>query len=159
MEYREPVQQHFSVWRELNQHFTVVLIAGPAPQRSALDQPINQLDRTVVTKAELLRNGPHRRARAGRQAFDGEQKLVLLGFNALGAGGFLAEVQELPDTVPELGQLAKPKFGYIRSARRGEVGVLTMSHRRNPSNKQAITFDAGSRSSGCLGGDPGCRCR
>jgi hypothetical protein len=35
---------------------------------------------------------------------------MLLGFDTLGAGRFLAKVQELPYTVPELSKAAKASF-------------------------------------------------
>jgi hypothetical protein len=103
MKNREPMQQHFAVWGQLDQHFAMILIARPALQSSAFDQPADQLDRTVVAQTELLRDCRHGWTRAGWQALDGEQKLMLLGFDALGTGGFLTEVQELPDTMAELG--------------------------------------------------------
>lgn len=115
MKNREPVQQRLSKGRQPDQNFAMIFIAGSALQGSAFDQSINQLYRTVMPKTQLLRDRRHRRTCAAGETLDGKQKLVLLRFNSLGTGGIFAEVQEFPDTVTELGQLAKAKFGYIRS--------------------------------------------
>lgn len=126
---REPVKQHFTAGRQLNQHLAMIFVAVPALECSAIDQAIDQLDAAVVAQAKLLRDCGHGRTDAARPALDGQQELALR-FNSLGVGGFLAEVQEFPDTASELGKLAKTKFGYIRCNRIENVGVLTVSHRR-----------------------------
>jgi hypothetical protein len=43
--------------------------------------------------------------------------LVLLRLNAIGSSGFLAEAQELPDTVAKFGKLAKTRSRYISAPR------------------------------------------
>jgi hypothetical protein len=63
-----------------------------------------------MTKAELPGKCGYRGTGILRQALDRQQKLRLLRFDALGAGRFLAEVQELPDAAPELSQPAKARF-------------------------------------------------
>lgn len=72
------MQQRFTKCRQLNQHFAMIFIPRPAPQCSALHQPVDQLNRTVMAKTQLLRNRSHRRPRAPRKSLDGKQKLVLL---------------------------------------------------------------------------------
>jgi hypothetical protein len=104
------MQQHFSMRREFNQDFSLILVAVPATKGAALYQPIYEFDRAVVTKTKLLGKRCDGGTAVLRQSLDCQQNLVLLGLNTLGAGRFFAEVQELPDTVTELGKPPKAKF-------------------------------------------------
>jgi hypothetical protein len=91
----------------------VILIAVASRHRSLLHETVNQFHHAVMAKAEPVREGCDRGAGFFGQAFDGEEKLVLLRFNVTGASGFFAEVQELADAVTEFRKLAITCLGNI----------------------------------------------
>jgi hypothetical protein len=57
---------------------------------------------------------------------------MLLGFDTLGAGRFLAKAQELPYTVPELSKPTNARFRNIRFECFRAMVILTGSHWRRP---------------------------
>jgi hypothetical protein len=104
------MQQGFAVRRELHQHFTMILISVSALQRALVNETIYKFYGAVMAKAELLGKCGNSGTIALGQAPERQKKLMLLGFDALGAGRFFAKMQELPDTVPKLSKLAKAGF-------------------------------------------------
>ena len=57
---------------------------------------------------------------------------MLLRFDALRAGRFLTEVQELPDLVPEGGELTKTSFRNIGCDCFRSMSILAGNHCRRP---------------------------
>lgn len=96
--------------RNDHEHFATILFAMQPLQSAAFNETIYKFRRTVMAKAELPGECGDGRTSARGQAHDCQKKLVLLGFDALGAGCVFAEVQELPYTVPELSKPAKTGF-------------------------------------------------
>ena len=88
----------------------VLATAGVAVCDQARTGPTDLRLVAVQAKAELPRKCGYRGTSVLRQALDRQQKLMLLGLDALGAGRFLAKVEELPDAAPELSQPAKARF-------------------------------------------------
>jgi len=113
MKNRKLVQQFLAMLSELDEDLAAVLVAVTPPYRAAGYQAIHEFHRAVMSQKQLLRESGYSRARAGGQAFDGKQKLMLVRFDALGASGFFAEMQELPNAAPELGELPKARFGNV----------------------------------------------
>ena len=91
---------------EFNQDFTTILIAGPASYRAMFHQAVHKLHGAVMTEAKSLGKCCDGGTDSLGQSFDGKQKLMLLRFDGLGSSGFVAEVQELTDAVPEFSELA-----------------------------------------------------
>jgi len=81
-----------------------------AAQGALVNKAIYKFHSAGMAAAELLREGGISGTSALGQALDGQEKLMLLRFDALGASGFLAEMQELPDTMPGLSKPAKARF-------------------------------------------------
>jgi hypothetical protein len=78
--------------------------------RLALDetgrfQPIYQFDRGVMSQGETIRQLANGRLGTIGQAFQRQQRLVLLRLDAMLSGLYLAELKEMPELVPELSQL------------------------------------------------------
>lgn len=88
----------------------MIVIPVSALQGALVNEAIYKFHGTMMAKAELPRKCSNSRMIALGQALERQEKLMLLGFDTLGAGGFLAKVQKLPDTVPELSKLAKACF-------------------------------------------------
>ena len=103
------------MWREFDEDFTLIFVVVPASNGAAFHKAIYQFDGAVMAKAKLLRKCGDGGTAVPWQSFDGQQYLVLLRFKSLGAGCILAEVQELTDTVTELGKAPKAELRYIRS--------------------------------------------
>jgi hypothetical protein len=101
------VQQGFAARREFHEHFAMIQVAVLSTYGAEVHQAIDQLNRAVMAKTKQVGERSNRRTRAFRQSFHCEQKLMLLGFNALGAGRFFAEAQKLADAVPKFGKPSK----------------------------------------------------
>jgi hypothetical protein len=104
------MQQSFAVWRKFHEHLAVILISEPTSQGALVNETIYKLHSTVMAKAELPGERSYSRTSAPGQALDRQKKLMLLGFDTFGTGRFLAEVQELTDSVPELSEPPKTRF-------------------------------------------------
>src|SRR5690242_19810219 len=110
MKNRKLVQQYLTTLSEFDENLATVLVAVTPPYHSADHQPIDEFHRAVVPQTQLLRESGDSGTRAAGQAFYGKQKLMLVRFDAFGTGSFFAEMQELPNAAPELGELAKARF-------------------------------------------------
>jgi hypothetical protein len=98
------------VWREFYEHFAMILIPVSTPQGVVVNETTDKFHRTMMAKAELLRECRNSRTSSLGQALHSQKKLVLLGFDAFRTSRFLTKVQELPDTAPKLSKLAKACF-------------------------------------------------
>jgi len=129
---RKTMQQSFTARGQLYEHFTMILVSMPTPHGALVDETIDQLHRTVMAKAEPLRESGYGRANPSRQTLDCQKQLMLLGLYALGTGGFLAEMQELADTVTELSESAEASLGKVGVGRFPAAVILTSIHWRRP---------------------------
>jgi hypothetical protein len=89
---------------ELQRSLATVLTVRPSLDESALDRPTHQLDSAVVMDQQALRDRADVRLLPWRQRVQEEQELMLLGLDASGANGGLAEGEKPPDLVPQLGE-------------------------------------------------------
>lgn len=86
-------------------YLSPVALPGPeATYESPLFEPIDQPHGTVMPDEKLFRQLPNRGAEIRIQRADRQQHLVLLSLKSFDFGRFLAEMQELPNLVPELSQ-------------------------------------------------------
>ena len=104
------VQQVLAMPGEFDENLAMILVAVTPPYGAAGDKAVHEFHGTVMPQKQLLGESGNRGTRAARQTFDGKEKLVLVGFDAFGAGGFFTEMQELPNAAPEFGKLPKTRF-------------------------------------------------
>ena len=90
----QQLQQRFSATREGQHDFAAVRHAARAPYQALPFQAIYQFHRAVMLNQQPLGQHPDRSHPVGGQAFDSQQRLVLLRLDARGAHGVLAEIQE-----------------------------------------------------------------
>lgn len=100
----KPAELRCSVRSELDANLPVILAAADPFDEALTREPIHQPDGAVVADDHVLGEFPDGRALAGAKRPDGEQDLVLLGFQSFGAGGLLAEVEESANSVAELAE-------------------------------------------------------
>jgi hypothetical protein len=85
----------------------MILSAAMRSTIAMFGQPVHQFNRAVMAnqhaRGEFANGGLH----AIRQAFDGQQKLVLLRLDSAGARLVFAEPQKAADLKAELGQVLK----------------------------------------------------
>src|SRR5215469_11744903 len=70
----------------------------------ALLQPVEQTHGAVMADQQVSCQTTNRWAVAASQGFDGQQHLVLVGLQSLGAGGVFAEVEESPNLEAEIAE-------------------------------------------------------
>ena len=99
------MQQILAVGGEFNKYFAMILVVVPAFHCPAFHQTIHEFSSAVMAKAKPVGKRLNSRTNSLRQSLDRKQKLMLLGFNALGSGRFLAEAKELTDATPEFRKL------------------------------------------------------
>jgi hypothetical protein len=100
----ELAQQPFSLGGQVDGYLPAVDAVALPLHQTVCDQAVNQLHRAVVADLQPLRQRADTGLDPLGKAADNKQQLVLLGIDAGGAGGLLAEGEELPDLVPEFGQ-------------------------------------------------------
>jgi hypothetical protein len=91
--------EFFASTRELNEHLAAIRGAWHPHDKFLRYKPVNQPDGAVVAKLQSFRQFAHGEPFATGKALDGQQRLVLLGRDAGGLGGFLAETDEPPKRV------------------------------------------------------------
>lgn len=101
MRSRELRQFGFAARGDGDQHLAAVGLGARAPNVSAPRQPIDELYGGVVLNLKSLGEYADHGFAIGLGA-QGEEKLVLLGFDIGSARGLLAEVQEAADVVTEV---------------------------------------------------------
>ena len=118
--------------RKFHKHFAMILIPVSTLQGALFNETIYKFHSAVMAQAELLRECGNSGTSALGQALDHQEKLMLLRFDALGASGFFAKMQELPDTVAELSKPAKARFRNIRFVYFRAMVILAGNHWRRP---------------------------
>jgi len=104
---REPVEQRLALVCQVHEHTPTIVCVVLAAHKTARDGAIDELDGTVVLDGQPGGDVAHRRRLVGsRQAFEGEQELVLLGFDAGRVGGAFREVEEAAQLEAEASQRA-----------------------------------------------------
>ena len=103
---RQLAQHSLAARRQVNQHLAVVLRAAASPCQASLLQPVKKLHGAVMLNLEPLGQVADRGWRSTGQPLHGQQQLVLLRLESRGASRLLAEMQEPPDLMTELGQSA-----------------------------------------------------
>jgi hypothetical protein len=94
-------QDRFAGWPQRNDDFAAGALAS---DQSLPRQPIDQLDRRVMTELEPLRKVPDRRAPPVLQSLHLEQQEILLRCDARVPRRDLANMQKLADVVTQLRQ-------------------------------------------------------
>lgn len=82
---------------------SVVIGYGPLNQSDSLES-VDESDGAVVRNLELLGEFPDRYPVPARESFDREQRLILLGFESVRSGGFLAKTQKNAQGVAEFSE-------------------------------------------------------
>ena len=76
-------------------YLAAVRLAAHASNKAVSFQPVAQFHRTVMLDLQALREHSHCRLQISRESLDGQQRLMLVRFNACGAGRLLA-IGEVP---------------------------------------------------------------
>jgi len=118
------VENAFTRGGKANKDFTAVVGCGLARNGAALDHAIDEFDGTVMTDlkpgGKLADGGEF----SDGQSFDGEEKLMLLRLDAVGAGSFFAIAKEETDLMSKLGEAA---IGGQREVAGGNCHIYIVS--------------------------------
>ena len=76
-------------------------------------QPIDQLDSRVMAQREPIRQFANCRMRTGGQAFQGQQRLMLVRLDSVFPCLCFAELKKMPKLVAKLGELLVVAYGQI----------------------------------------------
>jgi len=101
MRKRKALEEAFAARGDAQQDFARVGVASGAFEQSLRFEAAAQFNRAMVANLQALGERANGGGQRGRQSFQGKQSLVLLGLDAGGAGGILAEIQEAADFVAE----------------------------------------------------------
>src|SRR5580658_665285 len=101
---RQLPQHPLALRRQHQQHFPPVVLRPLSPHVASFFQPVDQLHRAVMLNLHPVRQLPDPRSNSLRHPLDGQHELVLSPLQPGRLHGALAEVQKLPNLVPELGQ-------------------------------------------------------
>jgi hypothetical protein len=99
------MQQFLTMRGKFYEHFPAVFLTVPTRDRSAIHEAIDQFNGTVMAQTEPFRKRPDGRTAPLRQSFYGQEDLVLMWFDALRSGRFLAQVLEVANAIAELRKL------------------------------------------------------
>jgi hypothetical protein len=100
----EPAQEPLSTRCNLQRSLSAVCHARASLDEPTLDRTPNEVDRAVVSNLEPFRDERHRGSLVATDRLENEQQLMLLRLDARLSGRDLAEREEAPDLVPELGE-------------------------------------------------------
>ena len=103
--------------READENFATVIGGGFANDIAAGGEAVDQLDGAVVTDLKTVGEFGDSGELSRGKAFDGEEELVLLGLDSMGAGGFFAVTEKFADLVAEFGERAVGVEGEITGGR------------------------------------------
>ena len=99
------LQDFFTATGELNKEdLTTIFRRGSTDDEFLQHQPIHQPNRAMVAKLQPFGQFAHRDRVARREAFDGQQRLMLLCCDACGTCCCLAEMEEPPQRVAKCRQ-------------------------------------------------------
>jgi hypothetical protein len=102
----ETAQDRSAGGSEPNPDFALIFDTRSSRNRATCLEPIHQFNGAVVLDKKTRGNFPDSGLYAFGKSLDCEQQLVLLRFDAVFFCQCLAEVKELADLTPELGQIA-----------------------------------------------------
>ena len=105
MRNRQAMQQCLTLLRKPNKHFAVIRLRRHPLYRSVLCQPAHQFNSAVMTNKHPRRELAYRGLRSIRQAFNGQQKLMLLRLDSMSVRLILAEPQKPANLVAEFSQV------------------------------------------------------
>ena len=88
------------------EHLPAILRACGANHKPLVFHAIHEFDHAVMPELQPVRQLSDGRGMPVRQTFDCEQKLMLLRLQSEPPDLLLAEMQETPDLIPELGQIS-----------------------------------------------------
>lgn len=80
---------------ETQNNLAAICLAAHASNKAVSFQPVAQFHRTVMLDLQTLREHSHCRLQISRESLNGQQRLMLVGFNACGARRLLA-IGEIP---------------------------------------------------------------
>jgi len=101
---RELAEDFFAAGRDGEEHLAAIGGAAAALDKTFRGEAASEFDGGVVLKLEAFGENADRGALAGRETFDREHGLVLLGLEAGGTGGLFAEAEEAADFVAQIGE-------------------------------------------------------
>jgi len=98
---------------EPDSHLTAIFRSPASLNEIPVFEPIYQSDRAVMTDEKMTGQFPHSGIACVGERPDRQKHLVLLRFQTFFAGLTLAEMQKLPDSIPEIGQRAVVRRGQV----------------------------------------------
>lgn len=104
MQMRELPENRLTTRGDPDEHPAAVASVTLAHDQPFLVEPVDQPDGTVMSDVKARGQRPDGRRDLRWQSLQGQQQLVLLSVQSMGARGALAEGEEAADPVPELGQ-------------------------------------------------------
>src|SRR5205085_10727640 len=128
---RQVAQQPLAPAGQFNQHHATVRSGRAAAYQPVALRAIDKLDRAVVLDLQPAGKFTNGGLQAGGQAFNGQQQLMLLRFEASFARGFLTEAQEVANVIAQLGERAI--FGS------GDSGLCVAWHRAGSTWRAHLT--------------------
>lgn len=111
----EAPQQLFSPGAQMDQHLPAILGICLAFNKTARHHAVDQFDGGVMANLETPRDLADGRRKRYREAFHGQQKLMLMRLQSMGPGGLLRVMEETPNVMTKVGQ------GTIESGRGFQV--------------------------------------
>ena len=100
---RQFLQYFLPLGRQAYVDLSPVIDAAAAANQRPFLQPVDQLDRAVMLNLQALRQVGNACSLFRAYRLGGQHELMLLRLNSCATGSLLAEVQEAPDVVAELG--------------------------------------------------------
>ena len=97
-------QERLSTCRKAYEHVPAVALASNSPDEAAGLHAIDELDGAVVLDLQTLRQDADGRVPTFPHAFEGEEKLVLLGLKARRTRSSFAEAHEPAKLIAKVGQ-------------------------------------------------------
>ena len=114
MHSRQVPQFGFAFPGQVNGYLSPIAIAGAtALDQMALFQPVKQANGAVMANQEMSCKTANRRSVIVGEGLDGQQHLVLVRFQSLGASGLFTEVQEFPNLVAEIAEGSITTVGEV----------------------------------------------
>ena len=100
----ELAQDAFTFLGQCEEHLTAIFRVAPPLHETLFFKPVDEFDGGVMNDLKTAGDFSDAGGNVRRHAFDGQQQLVLLRFNAGFARRTFAESNELPNVVTELRQ-------------------------------------------------------
>lgn len=100
---RELPQYLFSLWGEVDKNPSLISLISTTLDETALNEPIDQLDGTMMRELEPLGQGADGRFPSLRQTLDGKEQLMLLGLKTRSSCSLLAEAEKAAKLIAKFG--------------------------------------------------------